>query len=102
MSSHSPNIILLQGSRESSNTPCGNWPRNTKQIHLKFTTLNFFSTLPIPKIKMKFGVVTHAVGHHMSFEKTLETIKAIGFDSADNGSECRGCQCSGHEQKSIS
>ena len=30
---------------------------------------------------MKFGVVTHAVGHHMSFESTLETIKAIGFDS---------------------
>ena len=30
---------------------------------------------------MKFGVVTHAVGHHMSFEKTLETIKTIGFDS---------------------
>lgn len=30
---------------------------------------------------MKFGVVTHAVGHHMSFEKTLETIRQIGFDS---------------------
>ena len=30
---------------------------------------------------MKFGVVTHAVGHHMSFEKTLATIKEIGFDS---------------------
>ncbi|MCZ6676753.1 MAG: sugar phosphate isomerase/epimerase [Candidatus Poribacteria bacterium] len=30
---------------------------------------------------MKFGVVTHAVGHHMSFEKTLDTIKQIGFDS---------------------
>lgn len=30
---------------------------------------------------MKFGVVTHAVGHEMSFEKTLETIKALGFDS---------------------
>ena len=30
---------------------------------------------------MKFGVVTHAVGHHQSFEKTLETIKSIGFDS---------------------
>ena len=52
---------------------------------------------------MKFGVVSHAVGHHMSFEKTLETIKSIGFDSAaDNGSQYQGCQCSGHEQKSIS
>ena len=51
---------------------------------------------------MKFGVVTHAVGHHMSFEKTLETIKTIGFDSAVNGSQCRGCQCSEHKQKSIS
>jgi sugar phosphate isomerase/epimerase len=30
---------------------------------------------------MKFGVVTHAVGHHMSFERTLATIKQIGFDS---------------------
>ena len=30
---------------------------------------------------MKFGVVTHAVGHHLSFEKTLSTIKKIGFDS---------------------
>lgn len=30
---------------------------------------------------MTFGVVTHAVGHHLSFEKTLETIKQIGFDS---------------------
>lgn len=30
---------------------------------------------------MKFGVVTHAVGHQMSFEKTLSTIKQIGFDS---------------------
>ena len=30
---------------------------------------------------MNFGVVTHAVGHHMSFEKTLSTIKEIGFDS---------------------
>ena len=30
---------------------------------------------------MKFGVVTHAVGHHMSFEKTLKIIKEIGFDS---------------------
>ena len=30
---------------------------------------------------MKFGVVTHAVGHHMSFEKTLEVIGQIGFDS---------------------
>ena len=29
---------------------------------------------------MKFGVVTHAVGHHMSFEKTLEAIKELGFD----------------------
>ena len=30
---------------------------------------------------MKFGAVTHAVGHHLSFEKTLDTIKQIGFDS---------------------
>ncbi len=30
---------------------------------------------------MRFGAVTHAVGHHLSFEKTLETIKQIGFDS---------------------
>ena len=30
---------------------------------------------------MKFGTVTHAVGHHMSFERTLDTIKEIGFDS---------------------
>ena len=37
---------------------------------------------------MKFGVVTHAVGHHMSFESTLETIKAIGFDSILNESQC--------------
>ena len=29
---------------------------------------------------MRFGVVTHAVGHHMSFEKTLAAIKALGFD----------------------
>lgn len=29
---------------------------------------------------MKFGVVSHAVGHHLSFEKTLATIKALGFD----------------------
>ena len=29
---------------------------------------------------MRFGVVTHAVGHHMSFEKTLAAIKEIGFD----------------------
>ncbi len=29
---------------------------------------------------MKFGVVTHAVGHHMSFEKTLAAIKELGFD----------------------
>lgn len=28
---------------------------------------------------MQFGVVTHAVGHHMSFEKTLEAIKELGF-----------------------
>ena len=30
---------------------------------------------------MRFGTVTHAVGHHMTFEKTLATIKSIGFDS---------------------
>ena len=30
---------------------------------------------------MTFGVVTHAVGHLMSFEKTLSTIKEIGFNS---------------------
>jgi len=30
---------------------------------------------------MKFGVVTHAVGHQMSFERTLATIKELGFDS---------------------
>ncbi len=29
---------------------------------------------------MRFGVVTHAVGHHMSFEKTLSAIKELGFD----------------------
>ena len=29
---------------------------------------------------MRFGVVTHAVGHHISFEKTLAAIKALGFD----------------------
>ena len=29
---------------------------------------------------MNFGVVTHAVGHHMSFEKTLAAIKGLGFD----------------------
>ena len=29
---------------------------------------------------MRFGVVTHAVGHHMSFEKTLAVIKELGFD----------------------
>ena len=29
---------------------------------------------------MKFGVVTHAVGHHMSFEKTLAAIRDLGFD----------------------
>jgi len=29
---------------------------------------------------MQFGVVTHAVGHHMSFEKTLEALKELGFD----------------------
>ena len=29
---------------------------------------------------MRFGAVTHAVGHHMSFEKTLATIKGLGFD----------------------
>ena len=29
---------------------------------------------------MKFGVVTHAVGNHRSFEKTLATIKELGFD----------------------
>ncbi len=30
---------------------------------------------------MKFGAVTHAVGHKMSFEKTLAAIKNLGFDS---------------------
>jgi sugar phosphate isomerase/epimerase len=30
---------------------------------------------------MKFGAVTHAVGHTMPFEKTLGTIKRLGFDS---------------------
>jgi sugar phosphate isomerase/epimerase len=30
---------------------------------------------------MKFGAVTHAVGHEMSFEQTLATIKDLGFDS---------------------
>ena len=30
---------------------------------------------------MRFGVVTHAVGHHLSFEETLRTIRKIGFDS---------------------
>ncbi len=30
---------------------------------------------------MEFGTVTHAVGHHMSFEETLATIKGIGFNS---------------------
>lgn len=29
---------------------------------------------------MKFSAVTHAVGHTLSFEETLATIKAIGFD----------------------
>ena len=29
---------------------------------------------------MQFGVVTHAVGHHLSFEKTLAAIKELGFD----------------------
>ena len=29
---------------------------------------------------MRFGVVTHAVGHHLSFEKTLAAIKELGFD----------------------
>lgn len=29
---------------------------------------------------MRFGVVTHAVGHHMSFEETLAAIKELGFD----------------------
>ena len=29
---------------------------------------------------MQFGVVTHAVGHHMSFEKTLTAIKELGFN----------------------
>jgi len=31
---------------------------------------------------MKFGAVTHAVGHHLPFEKTLSIIKELGFDSA--------------------
>ena len=30
---------------------------------------------------MKFGAVTHAVGHHLPFEKTLSIIKDLGFDS---------------------
>lgn len=30
---------------------------------------------------MKFGAVTHAVGHTMPFERTLDTIKGLGFDS---------------------
>lgn len=30
---------------------------------------------------MKFGAVTHAVGHKMPFEKTLATIRELGFDS---------------------
>lgn len=30
---------------------------------------------------MKFGAVTHAVGHTMPFEKILATIKGLGFDS---------------------
>jgi sugar phosphate isomerase/epimerase len=30
---------------------------------------------------MDFGTVTHAVGHHLSFEETLATIKSVGFDS---------------------
>jgi len=30
---------------------------------------------------MEFGAVTHAVGHHQSFEKTLAVIKELGFDS---------------------
>ncbi len=30
---------------------------------------------------MKFGVVIHTIGRHMSFESTLEAIKAIDFDS---------------------
>lgn len=30
---------------------------------------------------MNFGVVTHAVGHKMSFEQTLATIKELGFSS---------------------
>ncbi|MDA0746114.1 MAG: TIM barrel protein [bacterium] len=30
---------------------------------------------------MEFGVVSHAVGHHMSFEKTLAAIKDLGFGS---------------------
>lgn len=29
---------------------------------------------------MRFGVVTHAVGHHLSFEETLAVIKVLGFD----------------------
>ncbi len=31
---------------------------------------------------MKFGAVTHAVGHDLPFEKTLAIIKDLGFDSA--------------------
>lgn len=30
---------------------------------------------------MRFGTVTHAVGHTMSFERTLATISQLGFDS---------------------
>jgi len=30
---------------------------------------------------MEFGAVTHAVGHHLPFEKMLATIKDLGFDS---------------------
>jgi len=30
---------------------------------------------------MRFGAVTHAVGHHLSFEATLAAIKQLGFDS---------------------
>ena len=49
---------------------------------------------------MKFGVVIHTIGRHMSFESTLEAIKATtSIRSAVNGSQCRDCQCSGHEQK---
>ena len=31
---------------------------------------------------MKFGAVTHAVGHDLPFEQTLRIIKDLGFDSA--------------------